>query len=221
MSKEEIEKLCEEYQISNYTISNGVVDVDGDVNIYNKKLSKIPLIFGKVTGDFNCHNNILTSLVGSPHTVGGYFRTDYNQLTNLKGCPTYIGKDLLLNGNKNLENLEGLENTTIGGSLVVNFTRLSSLLGSPKKVGKNIDIRQSEVFNLDGFNTEFGGLFFSDFSPIYNVLGGGRDNEFIKWIIKTKVIQGKLVDLKRLKWVCSMFNKPVYEKRINKFYKIV
>ena len=31
MSNEEIEALCTKYNITNYTINDGVVDVDGDV----------------------------------------------------------------------------------------------------------------------------------------------------------------------------------------------
>jgi hypothetical protein len=39
---------------------DGTVDVNGDVNLFNRKLSKIPLKFGRVTGNFNCQNNNLT-----------------------------------------------------------------------------------------------------------------------------------------------------------------
>ena len=71
MSNEEIEKICEQYSIVNYTINNGIVDV------YNE--------------DFICGSNNFTSLEGAPHTVGGDFRCSMNKLTDLKHCPKKVG----------------------------------------------------------------------------------------------------------------------------------
>jgi len=60
--------------IENYTINDtGTVTVDGDVNLRNKRLTKIPVQFRIVYGDFNCHYNNLKSLNGSPREVGGGF----------------------------------------------------------------------------------------------------------------------------------------------------
>jgi hypothetical protein len=53
------------------TQSDGTVDVNGDVNMYNMKLTEIPVKFGKVTGNFHCDNNQLISLEGAPQSVGG------------------------------------------------------------------------------------------------------------------------------------------------------
>ena len=61
MTNQEIYNICEKYNIQNYTINNGLVDVDGNVNLSNRKLSKIPLNFGKVNGYFYCDDNELTS----------------------------------------------------------------------------------------------------------------------------------------------------------------
>ena len=71
-SEEEISKICDELGIKNWTLnSEGLVDVDGDVNLNRKKLTKIPIRFGKVTGRFNCSDNNLNSLEGAPKSVGG------------------------------------------------------------------------------------------------------------------------------------------------------
>ena len=87
-----IESICQEYDIQNYTINlDGTVDVNGDVNLFNRKLSKIPLKFGRVTGSFYCHNNQLTTLLGCPVEVGGNFSCSHNQLTTLEGCPREVG----------------------------------------------------------------------------------------------------------------------------------
>jgi hypothetical protein len=55
-----------------YTIqSDGTVDVNGDVNMYNMKLTEIPVKFGKLTGNFHCDNNQLTNLDGAPKSIEG------------------------------------------------------------------------------------------------------------------------------------------------------
>ena len=55
---EDIDSICKKYDITNYTInSDGTIDVDGIVNLYDKRLTKLPLKFGKVTGYFDCSSN--------------------------------------------------------------------------------------------------------------------------------------------------------------------
>ena len=85
----EIHKLCKKYKIKNYTINNGLVDVDGNVDLSDKKLSKLPVKFGNINGDFNCHYNQLTSLVGCPKEVGGDFNCSSNNIYRLDFVPNY------------------------------------------------------------------------------------------------------------------------------------
>ena len=86
-----INTICRYYSITNYTINEDeTVDVDGDVNLYRRKLTKLPLKFGKVTGYFNCSENQLTTLEGSPKWVGGYFSCYNNKLTTLEGGPVTV-----------------------------------------------------------------------------------------------------------------------------------
>jgi len=69
-----IEEICKKYWIANYTInSDGYINVDGNVWLDNKNLTKLPLKFNNVTGSFNCLGNKLTSLIGCPNYVGGNF----------------------------------------------------------------------------------------------------------------------------------------------------
>jgi hypothetical protein len=105
-SDEEIHVICKKYGIENYTINNGVVDVNGDVNLNYKGLTKIPLNFGVVSGYFWCHNNQLTSLEGCPSGVGGEFWCHNNQLTSLEGCPSGVGGNFRCHNNQ-LTSLEG------------------------------------------------------------------------------------------------------------------
>ena len=52
----------------------GVVDIDGDFDCFNKELADFKGInFGKINGDFNCSYNNLTSLEGCPKEVGEVF----------------------------------------------------------------------------------------------------------------------------------------------------
>ena len=90
----DIHSICKKYGIINYNInSDGLVDVNGNVNLYNKGLVELPLKFGKVSGDFNCRGNQLTSLDGCPRIVGGNFYCHNNKLTSLVGGPKEVGGD--------------------------------------------------------------------------------------------------------------------------------
>ena len=87
-----ISLICEKYGIENYTINpDGSIDVNGDVDLYNKGLTELPLIFNKVTGYFWCGDNNLTSLKDCPRWIGGVFSCSDNKLTSLEFSPDYVG----------------------------------------------------------------------------------------------------------------------------------
>ena len=86
----EIEKICQDLGIKNFQIVDGLVNVLGDVNISGRKLTKIPVKFGRVGGNFYCYNNQLTSLEGAPREVKGNFHCHWNQLTSLEGAPREV-----------------------------------------------------------------------------------------------------------------------------------
>ena len=93
----EIEHWLDSMEITNYTInSSGVVDVNNDVIISFKKLTHIPIQFGKVNGDFNCNNNELSSLKGAPQYIGGNFWFYKNQIKILSTETKimYVGKEV-------------------------------------------------------------------------------------------------------------------------------
>ena len=52
---------------------DGTYSSDGDVNLSNLGLTKLPVKFKYVKDDFNCSDNQLTSLEGVPQKVGGDF----------------------------------------------------------------------------------------------------------------------------------------------------
>jgi hypothetical protein len=60
------QEFCKRYLI-NYTINPyNTIDVNGDVNLYNRlgDMKKLPVKFGKVSGFFSCSGNKLTTLEG-------------------------------------------------------------------------------------------------------------------------------------------------------------
>ena len=87
----DIDAICMEYDIKNYTINrDGTIDVDDTVFLSsagsNKKFYTLPLKFNIVSDSFDCSCNNLTTLEGAPKEVGGYFScNDNNPSTQLQG----------------------------------------------------------------------------------------------------------------------------------------
>ena len=159
-SDSEIHKLCKEYGIENYTINNGLVDVDGDVDLSGKGLTKLPVKFGNVSGIFNCQNNQLTSLEGAPQSVGGdRFNCNNNQLTSLEGAPQEVGGDFRCYNNQ-LTSLEGAPQKVVG-SFNCNNNQLTSLEGCPKEVGNTFDCSINNIYRLDFLPNYKGALYIS------------------------------------------------------------
>ena len=87
-----ISSICKQYGITNYTVNpDGSIDVDGNVNLWDKKLTELPLTFNKVTGSFDCSYNKLTTLKGCPRWVGDWFGCGLNKLNSLEFSPDYVG----------------------------------------------------------------------------------------------------------------------------------
>ena len=128
-SESEVEEICEEFGISNWSLEGGLVNVDGYVDLSNFGLTHIPLKFGVVTSYFYCSWNNLTSLDGCPLRVGEYFACNNNNLTSLEGCPKYVGGDFWCSVN-NIREFTGIkyigEELSCGGSPIGNIWRIIS-----------------------------------------------------------------------------------------------
>jgi hypothetical protein len=132
----EIDEICRRYNIENYTInSDNSIDVDGDVDLWNKVLTSIPLNFNIVNGYFDCSDNHLTSLRGCPVRVGGWFSCSYNILTSLQYSPQYVE-----NGNFycSYNKIESLQYCTelIRGGFYCTINKLTSLQYHPTVYGE-------------------------------------------------------------------------------------
>ena len=140
-----IKDICDKYGIQNWKINpdNGLVDVEGDVDLSKKKLKKIPIKFGMVSGYFICSENQLTTLEGSPNSVGGDFSCGYNKLTTLEGSPN-----------------------SVGGSFYCGSNKLTTLEGAPKSVGGYFYCCNSHLISIKGVPYLLGGGFLSDLGDI-------------------------------------------------------
>ena len=136
-----------------YNINDdGSIDVNGDVNLRYRPLTKIPFKFRNVSGGFDCTGNQLTSLEGAPKTVGGGFDCTGNQLTSLEGAPNRVSGGVYCDNNQ-LTSLEGAPKT-VGGSFYCQNNQLTSLEGAPNSVGGNFscynnpNLPYSELFKI-------------------------------------------------------------------------
>jgi hypothetical protein len=142
-----VEKICKKFGIRNWSIRDGLVDVDGHVHLWNKGLTKLPLKFGRVSGGFDCENNNLTTLEGAPKEVSGYFYCYYNNLTTLEGAPKEVGGNFSCRNN-NLTTLEGAPKE-VGGDFSCRNNNLTTLEGAPKEVGGNFWCGYNKLTTLD------------------------------------------------------------------------
>ena len=172
--KYDIDKLCELYNISNYTInSDGSIDVNGGVYFNNNTLTELPLKFNKVYGDFCCSDSNLTTLKNSPKYVNGHFDCSYNELTNLNFLPEKIKQSFDCSNNK-----------------------LTSLKSNQSLVGCIIDCENNDIADLSEFNIKFESYFYCSLNPIsvfgingcsleeiidFKIINFIRNNEIIKW----------------------------------------
>ena len=152
-SNTDIDSICQKYGIENYTINeDGSIDVDGNVDLSFRNLSKLPLKFGRVSGDFYCDRNQLTTLEGCPKEVGGNFWCYNNNLTSLEGCSSDV---------------------IVGGYFDCCNNKLTTLEGCPREVGGEFycSNNQLTIINDELEFVKIIGYFNIENNPIYKVYG--------------------------------------------------
>jgi len=183
----------EKYQIKNYTFNDDLsIDVNGNVNLSYRVLTKLPIKFRNVSGFFDCSGNNLTSLEGCPEMVGGDFNCSCNNLTSLLGSPKTVLGSFYCRGNKltslegglktvlgnfncynnNLTSLEGSPKTVLG-NFNCGGNKLTSLLGSPKTVGSNFICSHNILTSLVGGPETVGGDFYCRSNKLTSLDGVG------------------------------------------------
>jgi len=195
--KDQIDLICKKYTIQNYLINaDGSIDVDGDVEIYNKNITVSPLVFNIVTGDFAIEECELTSLEGFPRTVGGNFDCSNNKLTSLENGPkkvsgnfycsrnnltSLVGLPVILNhvlncSRNNLTSLKGSP-TTVGGYYSCSDNNLTSLVGGPVTVGGDFNCEENNLTSLEGSPTTIGHDMYCSLNQLSSTYSGNIDIE--------------------------------------------
>ena len=195
-----IDEICEKYEIENYTINpDGSIDVYGNVFLYKKGLTELPLTFNKVTGYFDCSVNDLTTLKGSPKWVDGDFYCSWNnnKLTSLEFSPDYVGNDFYCS-----------------------HSGLTDLIGSPKYIGGDFVCGHiPELINPRGCPEKMGGVLYCDVTPIGSIFTE-VDQFFLHAFNFYKIIKDNTINLKRLKYVMDLYDKPIDLDQIKEYYVI-
>jgi hypothetical protein len=132
----QVAEICKKFGIRNWSIRDGLVDVDGNVGLWNKGLNKLPLKFGRVSGYFDCRNNNLTTLEGAPKEVGGDFNCYNNNLTSLEGAPKEVGGNFSCSYNK-LTTLDHMPNVR-GDIYISNNPLPEEILNLPQDKLKDV-----------------------------------------------------------------------------------
>jgi len=163
-----LEQLKAQKRIGNYTVRpDGIVDVNGNVDISDMNLTKIPVKFGIVTGYFSCYNNQLTTLQGAPEEVGewygGSFDCSNNKLTSLEGCPKEVKGDFDCSYN-HLISLEGCPKE-VKGDFNCFHNQLTSLEGAPEEVDGSFACTHNLLTSLIGCPEEVGYVY-CDNNPV-------------------------------------------------------
>jgi hypothetical protein len=215
-----IDEICEKYEIKNYTINDdGTIDVNGRVDLYSSGLKEFPLTFNRVDGDFFAQNNGLKTLKGSPRWVSGYFDVANNSLTNLEGCPDYVGSDFSCTYN-HLTSLNGSPDY-VGDDFYCGYNDLTDLVGSPKEIGHSFYCDENEkLINPKGVSEKIGSVFICNDTPLSSIFDE-VDQHFLYTFNFYKIIKDDTVNLKRLKYVMDLYDKPIDLEEIQKYYRIV
>jgi hypothetical protein len=162
------QKLYKSKWIENYKINpDGTVDVNGDVNLSFKKLTHLPLKFGRVSGSFDCSKNQLISLEGAPSEVY-WFDCSGNQLTSLEGAPLKVSSDFYCFDNQ-LTTLVGAPRI-VGGVFNCSSNQLTTLEGSPRKVG-DFSCQDNQLKSLIGAPEIVNGGFYCGRNQLTSLIG--------------------------------------------------
>lgn len=81
-----IEQFCIDNNITDYSIQNDTISVDGNVDLSHLEVEEIPYKFESVSGDFICPKTIF-SLINVPKSCGSFSVKDCVNLKSFAGSP--------------------------------------------------------------------------------------------------------------------------------------
>ena len=151
-----------------------------------------------VNGDVDLYKSGLTELPLTFNNVSGWFDCGENFLTSLKGCPRWVSGDFHCSENK-----------------------LTSLEFSPDYVGGFFECCGNKLLmNTKGCSEKIYGLFYCSDTPIASIFDS-VDRNFLHAFNFYKIIKEDTVNLKRLKYVMDLYDKPIDLDKIQKYYRLV
>ena len=172
--------------------------VGGDIFLYDNKLTSLEGITDRIEKKLDIAKNLLTSLKGCPKWIGGYFLCNDNKLTSLEFSPEYVGSGFFCNNND-----------------------LTDLVGSPKQVdGIFFCSNNKKLINPKGCSEKMGDIISCFNTPLESIFDR-VDQHFLHAFNFYKIIKDDTVNLKRLKYVMDLYDKPIDLDKIEKYYRLV
>ena len=169
------------------------------VNLYSNEIEKIGDLTNLKLDMLNLSNNLLTDLKGCPQNVKE-LRVTRNNLTSLEGCPQSIDR------------------------IDVSENKLTSFLGGPKIIKQKGDFTYNKIIDTTDCPTDDNKAFiYLHYNPI-NKIHMFSTVEELNLINTFKVINGKDINLKRLKYFYSILNigfDTSLIKKIKQYYNII
>lgn len=214
-TQKEVKFWLDEYKITNYTINEDLsVDVKGDVNLTDKKLTHLPIQFNNVTEDFYCDDNFLTDMQGFPRVILGDINCWNNKISSFKGCPYHIEGSLYCQENQ-LRSLEFCiekigktfccsENKIpnlkfgpkyVGADYICHSNQIISFASAPIEVAGKMDFYDNPLERIDDLKTIFFGKFRHSVMDYHKKIKGLEDyyNEYGILELNSKTIQAILL----------------------------
>jgi hypothetical protein len=109
----------------------------------------------------------------------------------------------------------------VGGDFSCRENYLTDLVGSPKEVGGYFGcVDNYDLTNPKGVSEKIGDVFYCTNSKLEYIFNG-VDQFFLHAFNFYKVIKDDTVNLKRLKYVMDLYDKPIDLEKIEKYYRIV
>ncbi len=150
-NKKQIQQWLAHHNVENFEIVQDmtqglIVNVAGNVNLFRRKISFIPVKFGNVGRSFNCAGNELVDLKFAPFRVGKIFDCSNNLLTSLEGSPLSVGESFIAYSNK-INSFKGIS-PIIGAGVNLQANNLMSLRHCPKIVKGDFAVGSNKLTNM-------------------------------------------------------------------------
>lgn len=132
-----------------------IIHVQGDMDISNNNISKIPYKIGSVDGSFYANNCNLLTLQNSPTEVSGNYNVSFNHFKSLMGSPEYVGQNFDVQYCNNLSSFLYSPEIVIGKYLSSGNQKLKLINKIQTKMGRFSHIVTEKKQTLLGLEKEY------------------------------------------------------------------